>query len=56
MHKDAPHLDGAYAAFGWVTSGIEVVDAICEATPVIDGNGTVLAKNQPVITEIRIVE
>ena len=28
MHADAPHLDGAYAAFGRVTSGIEVVDAI----------------------------
>lgn len=28
MHKDAPHLDGQYAAFGKVTSGIEVVDEI----------------------------
>ena len=28
MHQDAPHLDGQYAAFGKVTSGIEVVDAI----------------------------
>ena len=28
MHKDAPHLDGAYAAFGVVTKGIEVVDKI----------------------------
>ena len=28
MHKDAPHLDGQYAAFGALTSGIEVVDAI----------------------------
>ena len=28
MHKDAPHLDGEYAAFGKVTSGIEVVDKI----------------------------
>lgn len=27
-HKDAPHLDGGYAAFGRVVSGIEVVDAI----------------------------
>ena len=32
MHKDAPHLDGAYAAFGKVVEGIEVVDAIA-ATP-----------------------
>jgi peptidyl-prolyl cis-trans isomerase B (cyclophilin B) len=28
MHKDAPHLDGQYAAFGHVTAGMEVVDAI----------------------------
>lgn len=28
MHKDAPHLDGQYAAFGQVVSGIEVVDEI----------------------------
>ena len=28
MHSDAPHLDGSYAAFGKVVSGIEVVDEI----------------------------
>ena len=28
MHKDAPHLDGAYAAFGKVTEGLEAVDQI----------------------------
>lgn len=28
MHKDAPHLDGQYAAFGCVMDGLEVVDAI----------------------------
>lgn len=30
MHKDAPHLDGAYAAFGKVTEGMDVVNAIAE--------------------------
>ena len=30
MHKNAPHLDGAYAAFGKVTEGIEAVDKIAE--------------------------
>ena len=30
MHQDARHLDGQYAAFGKVTSGIEVVDAIAK--------------------------
>jgi len=28
MHEDAPHLDGQYAAFGKVTSGMDVVDEI----------------------------
>lgn len=28
MHKDAPHLDGQYAAFGKVVEGIEAVDKI----------------------------
>ena len=30
MHKAAPHLDGQYAAFGKVTSGMEVVNEIAE--------------------------
>lgn len=30
MHKDAPHLDGAYAAFGKVTEGMDAVNAIAE--------------------------
>ena len=28
MHEDAPHLDGQYAAFGRVISGMETVDEI----------------------------
>lgn len=31
MHQNAPHLDGQYAAFGKVTSGLEVVDKIVSA-------------------------
>ena len=30
MHKTSPHLDGAYAAFGKVTEGMDVVNAIAE--------------------------
>ena len=30
MHKDAPHLDGQYAAFGRVVSGMEAVDEIAQ--------------------------
>ncbi len=56
MHADADYLDGQYAAFGKVLSGIEVVDAICESTPVTDNNGTVEPANQPVITSIKQIE
>lgn len=30
MHKDAPHLDGAYAAFGKIIEGMDVVNKIAE--------------------------
>ena len=56
MHEAASHLDGSYAAFGHVLSGIEIVDAICANTPVTDTNGTVAAANQPVITSIQVIE
>ena len=49
-------LDGQYAAFGNVTSGMEVVDAICENTPVEDSNGTVDPENQPKISSISLVD
>ena len=56
MHQDGTYLDGQYAAFGHVTEGIEIVDKICEDTKVEDGNGTVLAENQPVINSIKITD
>lgn len=30
MHKDSPHLDGSYAAFGQITEGMDVVNQIAE--------------------------
>ena len=56
MHEDGTHLDGQYAAFGFVTDGMEVVDAITENTPVTDNNGTVLRENQPVIKSVVITD
>lgn len=56
MHADSPHLDGQYAAFGSVTSGIEVVDKIAETVKVEDSNGTVAKGNQPVINSVKIIE
>ncbi len=32
MHKTSPHLDGAYAAFGKITEGLDIVDKIA-STP-----------------------
>lgn len=31
MHKDSPHLDGSYAAFGKITEGMDVVNKIAES-------------------------
>ena len=56
MHQTTTSLDGQYAAFGNVTSGMEVVDAIAENTPVQDSNGTVAAADQPKITKITVVD
>ncbi|AWY98320.1 MULTISPECIES: peptidylprolyl isomerase [Blautia] len=56
VHEDSTYLDGQYAAFGYVTEGMDVVDKICETVPAIDQNGTVLPENQPVIESIKIME
>lgn len=56
VHEDSTFLDGSYAAFGHVTSGMEVVDAICQDTPVTDDNGTVSFAFQPVINSIKVID
>ncbi|MBR3906126.1 MAG: peptidylprolyl isomerase [Clostridia bacterium] len=53
MHQAAPYLDGSYAAFGRVTEGLDVVDAVCENAVGGDGNGVLPKANQPVIRSIR---
>ena len=50
MHKDAPHLDGQYAAFGKVIKGIEVVDAIAS----VNTNYYDMPLEKVIIKEIRI--
>ena len=55
VHEDSSaSLDGQYAVFGYVTEGMDVVDAVCEAAEPTDGNGTILAEEQPVITSVTI--
>lgn len=56
VHEDSQFLDGNYAAFGHVTDGIEIVDEICEDTPVQDGDGTVDPDDQPVITSVKVID
>ncbi len=51
---DYPSLNGQYAAFGHVTEGIEIVDALAQVPS--GENGAVDPENQPVIKEIRIID
>ena len=53
-HADSDFLDGEYAAFGVVTEGLDVVDAVCTKAQPTDDNGTIPAEAQPVINSIKI--
>ena len=54
MQKDNHSLDGYYAAFGWVTKGMDIVDKICRDAKPTDDNGTIPEDQQPVIGSIKI--
>lgn len=54
MQADTPSLDGQYAAFGHVTEGMDVVDAMCEAARPTDNNGTIAAADQPRIASVKM--
>ena len=56
VQSDSTHLDGDYAAFGHVTSGMDIVDQICKDAKPTDGNGTIAKDQQPVIDSIRMVD
>ncbi len=51
---DDTFLDGNYAAFGWVTDGMDVVDKIAADARPVDGNGTIPKSAQPVIETITV--
>ncbi len=55
VQKDATTLDGDYAAFGYVTEGMDIVDKIVEEIEPNDEMGTVEKEKQPIITSIRKV-
>jgi len=52
VHQDATFLDGQYASFGHVVSGMDIVDALATGTAVTDQNGSVAPENQPVMTRV----
>lgn len=54
VHENSTFLDGQYAAFGYVTNGMDVVDAIAAAAQPTDDNGTITPDAQPVIESIKI--
>lgn len=54
VHEDSTYLDGSYACFGYVTEGMDVVDAICADAQPTDNNGSISADQQPVIKSIVI--
>ncbi|MBD5559722.1 MAG: peptidylprolyl isomerase [Clostridia bacterium] len=56
VQADSLFLDGAYAGFGHVVDGMDVVDAICADAQPVDNNGTIPADAQPVITSVTIRE
>ena len=56
VQQDSTFLDGQYACFGYVTDGMDIVDQICTSAQPTDGNGTIPADQQPVITEVRVID
>ena len=53
VHADSTSLDGAYAAFGRVVRGMDVVDRLA-ATPNSGSNGAVAAADMPIMASITI--
>jgi len=53
---DSTFLDGQYAAFGYVTDGMEIAKQIAKDAEPVDGNGTITPDAQPVITGIVITD
>ncbi len=57
VHQDSTYLDGQYACFGYVTEGLDVVDAVCSAEyNFVDTNGGVAKEDQPVIESIKVID
>lgn len=55
VQKESSHLDGIYAAFGYVTEGMDIVDQICNTLSPADESGIVEENLRPVIKDIRVI-
>ena len=53
---DDTFLDGQYAAFGYVTEGLDICKKIAQDADPIDDNGTIPEEEQPVIEYIKIID
>lgn len=58
VQQDSTFLDGAYAAFGHVTEGMDIVDKISkEISPLAtDDNGSIPYEKQPIINSIKVIK
>lgn len=57
VHQTSSHLDGEYAAFGRVTSGMDIIDKVIEDVASLgDDNGLIPKDKQPVIEYIKVID
>ena len=56
VQQDSTFLDKQYAAFGHVTSGMDVVDKRAKDANPTDDNGTMPENEQPVINYIKVID
>lgn len=56
LTEDATYLDGDFAVFGYVITGINVVDNICAGVVPMNSDGYIAVANQPVIKEINVLD
>ena len=55
LQNEAHYLDGEFAIFGKVTSGMEIVDRIGSTAQVTGADGHITEANQPVISSVKVV-
>ena len=55
LQSDQTFLDGDFAVFGYVVTGMDVIDQIASSVPVIGSDGYIAESNQPVITSVKVV-